>query len=177
MLLLVVGPDAEAVVARLGGAVEATPAPSRLAADAYLSGAAFDAVALPGAEDADDLAALAGRLGTRVVRYVDADDLVSRFASAPGGEGVTDPLPADTESLREVLTEVRDRLAHLAHALNNPMAVIAGNAQLGREVARATGADADVLAALEGVEAGAHALVALLADLTALRRSLDGYVG
>jgi len=177
VLLLVVGPDAEAIVARL--AVDATPAPSHLAAEAYLSGAAFDAVAVP--DGADDLAALAGRLGTRVVRYSDADDLVARFAQtvAPAAEPAAgaDRPAVDPDDARAVLTEVRDRLAHLAHALNNPMAVIAGNAQLGQEVARATGADPEVLAALDDVAAGADALAALLDDLTALRRSLDAHLG
>ncbi len=175
MLVLVVGPDAEAIVARLAGSVEATPAPSRLAAEAYLTGAAFDVVALAEGAEADDLAALAGHLGARVMRYTDADALVARLGGPH--EPVTPapaPAPVDANDARAALVEVRDRLVHLVHALNNPLAVIAGNAQLGREVARATGADPDVLAALEGVEAGAAALTELLADLTALRRSLDG---
>lgn len=171
MLLLVAGPDAEALAARLAGVVEATPAPSRLAAEAYLAGAAFDVVAVPEGPDADDLAALAGRLGARVVRYADADDLVGRVAPTPGTRPAVPPV--DAADARAALVDVRDRLAHLAHDLNNPMAVIAGNAQLAREIARATGADAEVLAALEDVEAGAEALAELLAGLSALRRSLD----
>ena len=173
MLVLVVGPDAEAIVARLAGSVEATPAPSRLAAEAYLTGAAFDVVAVPEGADADDLATLAGHLGARVMRYAGADALVARLDEP--ATPASAPVAAD--DARAALVEVRDRLVHLVHALNNPLAVIAGNAQLGREVARATGADPDVLAALEGVESGAAALTELLADLTALRRSLDGRLG
>jgi signal transduction histidine kinase len=176
VLLLVVGPDAEAVAARLAGSVDATPAASRLAAEAYLAGAAFDLVAVPEGADADDLATLAGRLGARVLRYADADALVARLAPpANPAAGAPPAVPTvDADDARAALVEVRDRLAHLAHDLNNPMAVIAGNAQLAREMARATGADPEVLAALDGVEAGAEALSALLADLSALRRSLDG---
>ncbi len=179
MLLLVVGPDAEAIVARLAGVVEATPAPSRLAAEAYLAGAAFDTVAIAAGPDADALARLAGRLGARVVRYDSAESLVARFAPAVASSAAAPALPAAVSAAdaRGALVEVRDRLAELAHALNNPLAVVVGNAQLGREVARATAADPDVIAAFDGIDAGAAALGELLGDLTALRRALDGYTG
>ena len=175
MLLLVVGPDAEAAVAQLASVAEATPARARLAAEAYLAGASFDAVAIADGPDADALATLAGRLGARVVRYATADDLVQRFAPLPAARSEA-AARVDPTDARETLVALRDRLTELAHTLNNPLAVVVGNAQLAREVARATGADPDVLAALDGVEAGAHALAGLLGELAELRRSLDGLV-
>lgn len=175
MRLLVIDPAAEAVVARLAEAArgtDTTPAASREVAEAYLAGAAWDAVAIRDDQiGADALADLAGRLGASVHRYADE----AALAGWLGGDG-GDP----AEAARAVLTDVRDRLADLAHSLNNPLAVISGHAQLGLEMARAlplTGDDAtDLAASFEGVSTGARALAERLAELNVLRREIEQHL-
>ncbi len=73
----------------------------------------------------------------------------------------------------EALSALRDEIARVAHDLANPLAVIAGTAQLGREMA----ADTETAEAFADIEAAAGILAERLADLAALRRRLDGLIG
>lgn len=182
-------PDAAGVAARLAplladaADVSVTPAPSAVAARAYLAGAAFDAVAVRDAADAAALQALAGVLGQPLTVHVYADEaglaewLRARLGPPAATASGASP-PVATDAARAVLEEVQQELARLTHALNNPLAVVAGNAQLGREMALATGADAEVVDALDGVDAAAAALGALFDEIGALRarigRALEG---
>ncbi len=181
MQLLLVDSDAAAVAERLAPLVphaRVTPASSAVAARAYLAGGAFDAVACHDASDAATLQALADvlGLGVAVQTYAEERDLANALAPrlTPSPEtavGAPDEAPrrlADAD-VRAALEAVRDELARLAHALNNPLAVIAGNAQLGREIALATGADAEVTQALESVDAAAGTLGAMFREIGALR--------
>lgn len=175
MRLLVIDPDAEGVVARLaeaGERADATPASSRAAAEAYLAGAAWDAVAIGDSHpDADALAGLARSLGADVHRYADETALTGWLGGGTGD-------PADVA--RAVLADVRDRLAHLAHSLNNPLAVISGHAQLGLEMAHAlplTGDDAaDLASSFEGIAGGTRTLAERLAELNVLRREVEQHL-
>lgn len=181
MQLLLV--DSEAVAERLAACVpglHVTPAASPVAARARLASGAFDAVACRAEADARDLRALANVLGLRVdiQSYTSEDALADALALRVE---VAPEAPSDSENrdriadagVREALETVRDELARIAHTLNNPLAVIAGNAQLGREIALATGAEPEVVQALDNVDAAAGALGSLFSEIGALRTHLS----
>ncbi len=137
-LVLLVHPDAAAFLAAhpdLGADVAAAAGAKE--ARAYLAGTAFDVVYVgPDVEGAEAIGALRDVLGlsTRVESLDRLGELPDRLAQGASAEGG-----------REALEHVRGELSRVAHALNNPLAVISGNAQLGREMATATGADESVV--------------------------------
>lgn len=185
MLLLLVDPDAPAVAARLAPLldghpdVSVTPALNAVAARAYLAGASFDAVAVARADEAALLRALVEALGQPAVVHVYAGeaDLAAWLGRRLGVPVGRPPETVAPDTAREALVEVRNELARLVHALNNPLSVIAGNAQLGRELALATAADAEVVAALESIDEAATALGGLFSEVSALRVRLDRATG
>ena len=162
--ILIVHPEADAWPVPDG--VDATVAPTATEARAYLAGTAFDAVYVgEGVEGTAGIAALRDVLGlsTPVETVAGPEALAERLAG--GGD------PAGT------LAEIRDELGRVAHALNNPLAVIAGNAQLAVEMSRAVPVDETVADALRAIQEAAGELEALFADVAALRARVDRAIG
>lgn len=181
--LLLVGLEAErlaALCARAG--LVATPVASAAAARAYLSGGAFDAVAVQ-AEMGEELAELAAGLGVpRVCSYASDADLAAWADAAFGqadaprsADSPVVPVPPDVppDAVREALVALRAEIVRVAHDLANPLAVVMGTAQLGRE----TAGDAETEQAFADIEVAAGLLAERLADLAALRLRLDALVG
>ena len=174
--LLLVAPDADALVDRVlqtAPALDLTAAASDTAARAYLGASAFDVVAVSAAlpdEQAESLAALARSLGrpTRLLKGAPADGLAAWLAERIGGAPVE-----SAEQTNALLDEVGAELSRIAHALNNPLAVIDGNAQLGLELARALGADASITAAIEDIQRGSRELASLFAEIAGLRTRIE----
>lgn len=169
--VLLVHPDAEQWLAAVPGAsAEVTTVGTAQGARAYLAGTAFDAVYVgPGVEGAEAIAALRDVLGlaTPVVHVEGPDDVARRLAA---------PAPAPTGPVaggRTALEEIRDELGRVVHALNNPLAVIAGNAQLGSELAQAVPTDETIVDALRAITDAAARLETLFADVAALRALVD----
>ena len=166
--VLLVGPDAERWAAR-AGAAGVTAASDLDAARAYLAGTVFDAVWVQEGVPVGGLRALRDALGlpTTVEPVASFDDLDGRLAGAGrGGE------PAG-EEVERALAELRDEMSRVAHALNNPLSVIAGNAQLGLELGAALGVDADVTGAFEQIQQAAAELGDLFGEVAALRARID----
>lgn len=172
MHLLLVDPDAERLAETLAAHTSArlTAAGSAAAGRAYLGGTVFDAVLVrAGALDVDVRDA-AARLALPTPLYTVADAASVRAwlaAHAPAAGAA----PAATSASAD-LEAVRDEIARIVHALNNPLSVVLGNVQLGAELARATGADASVAAAFADAEEAAHRLHALFGEIDALRTRL-----
>jgi signal transduction histidine kinase len=171
--VLLVHPDAEQWLGRLSDLeADVTTAATAKEARAYLAFTAFDAVYVgPGVEGGEAIGALRDVLGlsTRVDSVAGPDEVAERFAEAGGAESGEDPVAA--------LESIRGELGRIAHALNNPLAVIAGNAQLGLEMARATGADESVAEALESIGAAATKLEGLFSEISGLRARVDRALG
>ncbi len=177
--VLLADPDAERLAERLGRPdVELTPVATAAAARAYLSGSVFDAVAVQERLD-DGLSALAAGLGVPRVFTFDTADALERWVDASFGQkgGIATAVRAAadpaTGSVQEELAALRDEIGRVAHDLANPLAVVAGTAQLGREMAT----DAETAEAFADIEAAAGVLAGRLADLAALRLRLDGLIG
>lgn len=126
-------------------------------ARAYLAGTAFDAVYIQeGVSGGAGLATLCAARSTSVDSVRSADDI--------GGPAETGPDP---------LAALAEELSRVAHSLNNPLAVIAGNVQLGLELARATGTDPDVMESLENIAQAATDLEGRFAEIAALRSQVE----
>jgi hypothetical protein len=191
--LLLVGPEADRLAGPLAAALpglDVTPVATAAAARAYLAGTAFDAVAIRhDVDEGESLRALAAGLGVaRVHTYRPgspaslAADVGPRLGLAPlvvappAPRGVAPEggaLPAD---VREALVGLRAEIRRVAHDLANPLAVVAGNAQLGAELARALGADASIGKAFADIEEAGHTLAERLAQLAALRARVDAFL-
>ena len=161
--LLLVGPDAERWAGRVDGA---TAAADVEAARAYLAGTVFDAVWVQEGVPVAGLRALRDALGlaTAVEPVASFGDLVGASA---GGAGRSE------DDVDRALAELRDEMARVAHALNNPLSVIAGNAQLGLELGTALGVDGDVTGAFEQIQQAATELGDLFGEVAALRARID----
>ncbi len=94
---------------------------------------------------------------------------LSEVASAPAE---TDPEPPTPEASARDLERVRGELGRITHALNNPLAVISGNAQLSRELIATTPGDPMVASSLADIETAAGEFGALIEEINELRRSL-----
>ena len=77
---------------------------------------------------------------------------------------------------REAHVGLRAEIGRVAHDLANPLAVVAGNAQLGAELALALGADASIGKAFEDIEEAGQVLAERLGQLAALRARLDAFL-
>ncbi|HIG76204.1 MAG TPA: hypothetical protein EYQ24_16985 [Bacteroidetes bacterium] len=85
--------------------------------------------------------------------------------------------PAEAAGQSEALREVSNELAHITHSLNNPLAVIVGNAQLARELYAAAPEDAMLGESLVDMEAAAKELISLVEDVQAIRRRIEAKRG
>lgn len=178
--VLLVGPAAAdwATVIDPDGA-DVTAAESQTAARAYLAGTTFDAVFIQdGAPGADAIRALRDVLGLAapVETVGSAHEVLAwigrqRDGAAPRSDR------ASTGVAYDELVALRAELGRVAHALNNPLAVIAGNAQLGLELAAALGTDEGVVETLEGIREAAAELAELFSEVSALRARVDRIVG
>ena len=162
--------------------LDVTPVATLAAARAYLSGSTFDAVAVRLGVDPDaSLRALVAGLGApgEVVEYGDAEGLraalAARFRLQPAAAAgrATPQSTAEAEGGLD-LAALRADLARVAHDLANPLAVVVGNAQLGAEIARATGAEASLVQAFADIEEGAAEIGRRIGALAALRARLGG---
>lgn len=169
--VLLVHPDAdrwlEGVTLSTAGVMTAATAKE---ARAFIAGTAIETVLIgPGVEGAEAIAALCDVLGlsTRVENVAGPDALAEHLGAAAANAG--DPV--------EALRYLKGELGRVAHSLNNPLAVITGNAQLGLEVARATNADATVTEALEAVGEAAAELEALFSDIGQMRGRVGQALG
>ena len=141
-------------------------------ARAYLAGAAFDAVYVQaGVQPVEGLAALRDVLGL-MLPILTVNDL----------EGVREHLGGDDEledasAVRAALEDLKAELGRVAHALNNPLAVITGNAQLGLELADALAVDESVTESLRNIAEAAGDLEDLFGEVAALRARVDGLLG
>jgi len=191
--LLLVGPEADRLAGPLAAALpglDVTPVATASAARAYLSGSRFDAVAVRHDTDGGEkvrevaeglgvarvlvyrpgsVAALAADVGPRLgLAPLVAAPRAPRAprGAAPEGAG----LPAD---VHEALVGLRAEIGQVAHDLANPLAVVAGNAQLGAELARGLGTDPAIGQAFADIEEAGQTLAARLGQLAALRTRLD----
>ncbi|MDT0630486.1 histidine kinase dimerization/phospho-acceptor domain-containing protein [Rubrivirga sp. S365] len=170
--VLLVGPDAEQWAARADADV--TAAPDLDAARAYLAGTVFDAVWVQDGLPVAGLRALRDALGlaTTVGAVASYDDVVGHLARA-GEPAAGGRAGRSTSDERQALVELRDEMSRVAHALNNPLSVIAGNAQLGLELGNALGLDPDVQATFEEIQQAATDLGDLFSEVAALRARID----
>ena len=168
--VLLVHPDAEQWLGLLSTLnADVTTAATAKEARAYLAGTAFDVIYVgPGVHGAEAIGALRDVLGlsTRIESVASPDDVAKRLGEAGGAAG-------EGEDLVAALKAIRGELGRVAHALNNPLAVIAGNAQLGLEVARATGADESVVESFETIGMAAADLGRLFSEVGGLRARVD----
>ena len=166
--ILLVGPDAGRWATRADADV--TAAPDLDAARAYLAGTVFDAVWVQEGVPVGGLRALRDALGlsTTVEPVASFDDLAGRLGAARGGDA--EPRSEDVE---HALAGLRNEMARVAHALNNPLSVIVGNAQLGLELGAAFGVDPDVTTAFEQIQQAASELGDLFGEVAALRARID----
>ena len=182
--VLVSGPGAArlADALRASGRLDVVAAPTEAEARAYLSGTAFDRVLDTSPDGA--VAALAGELGVaadRVASDVDPASVLRRLggpgaasaaaslsdaAPALGGNGRAADAVAELQALGEAISE-------LAHRLNNPVAIVQGNAQLAFELGRTLDLDPTLAESLRDIEAASHRLAAGFRELGALRARVD----
>ena len=112
------------------------------------------------------------------------DDLASAFrpappsgAASPSGAPIDGP-PADglagldAADLAERLRRLSDEVGRLYHDVNNPLAVISGNAQLLLEIGTSEGLSSDVMEPVADIEVAAQRLVAVLQRLARLREDV-----
>ena len=164
--VLLVHPAPDPWLAALPDTIDVATAASATDARAYLAGTSFDAVFVGAdVEGIEAIRALRDVLGlsTPVEPVASPEALVAALQGTPrkGGAG------------REALEEIRGELSRVAHALNNPLAVIAGNAQLGAEMASMIPTDATIVESLGAIREAAAELEALFSDVAALRRRVD----
>ena len=72
---------------------------------------------------------------------------------------------ADAAALQQALSEV-------THDLNNPLAIISGNAQLLLELARMLDLDPDVAKPIQDIEEASHRLAAMVHRLNELKENI-----
>ena len=129
------------------------------------------------AERAGARVAFAGVPNPRVIAAVASwlgGGLRETMPPEASGDGAADAAPPARE---EVLRPVRDAMAHVVHEINNPLAVISGNAQLARELLAVVPDDESIPEALRDIEAAAQEIAALMSAVTAVRRQVEAALG
>ncbi|MDX1438715.1 MAG: histidine kinase dimerization/phospho-acceptor domain-containing protein [Rubricoccaceae bacterium] len=79
----------------------------------------------------------------------------------------------DNETASEKLADLDREIGALVHAINNPMTVITGNAQLLLELAKSGELDPLVEGAVTDIEAAAQTLSELMDKLARFRKELE----
>lgn len=94
-------------------------------------------------------------------------------ASAFGGDAPVGALASlDAADLAARLRRLSDEVGRLYHDVNNPLAVISGNAQLLLEIGNAEGLSSDVMEPVADIEVAAQRLVEVLQRLVRLREEV-----
>jgi signal transduction histidine kinase len=96
-------------------------------------------------------------------------------AAAPEVE-VEEGIDEGSEAAR-MLAELRQAVGDATHAVNNPLTVISGNAQLAVELARVMEVDAAVLAALQEIDQATASLSETLLRLDRLKQQIADQTG
>jgi nitrogen-specific signal transduction histidine kinase len=86
---------------------------------------------------------------------------------APAGDQI------ETDEATARLEEVCVMLSRVVHDVNNPLAIISGNAQLLVEISRGMGLGQDLAKPLGDIEEAAQVLADRLAGLSALRENVE----
>ena len=81
------------------------------------------------------------------------------------------------EAATAMLEELRAEAGAVAHAINNPLTVITGNAQFLIEVARAEQTDSPIVGPIEDINAATQQLSDAVARLSALRERIASVLG
>ena len=188
--VLLVDPRADVLVLEAPHGLAVTAATSDTAARAYLAASTFEVLVVGASMPAGTgaaLAAVSASLG-HAVRLVEgapqtgfADWLRAQVpvgtprAEAPTSEATAASAVATSARDAEVaaLESVSAELARVAHALNNPLAIIDGNAQLALELSRAMGVDPMVVSAIEDIQGGSQQLAGLFSEIADLRVRID----
>lgn len=177
--VLLVHPDAASWIEGHTFRDAVTPTADARSARAYLAGTAFDLV-LVGAEveGAEAIGALRDVLGlsTPIERVADAAQARARLGAPDASELATLPASGSASSGERGasgLDHIAEELGRVAHALNNPLAVIAGNAQLALEMAGALGTDESIIESLQAIDGAASQLQALFSEVAGLRAAVD----
>lgn len=84
--------------------------------------------------------------------------------------GTLEDPSADKAALQQALSE-------MTHDINNPLAIISGNAQLLLELARMLDLDPDVAKPIQDIEEASHRLAETVRRLNALKETLDQPLG
>jgi signal transduction histidine kinase len=125
------------------------------------------------AERAGARVAFAGVPNPRVIAAV-ASWMGGGAREAPPREASGDAGAApEAGPLSSLLPPIRDAMARVVHEINNPLAVIAGNAQLARELLAAAPDDPMLPDALRDIEAAATDVAALMSEVTSVRRQVE----
>lgn len=99
-------------------------------------------------------------------------------AVSPPPDGPAPPPDGDVAVQARTLVEaLRTETGMVAHAINNPLTVIAGNAQFLLEMARMTDLDPMLAKPIEDIEAATHQLTEALDRLAALRQQIATTLG
>lgn len=70
------------------------------------------------------------------------------------------------------LVALQQKLSELVHEINNPLAIVSGNAQLLLELSRMMDLDPDVAKPIRDIEEASHRLAATIRQLSALKEGL-----
>lgn len=136
-----------------------TVATSPAEGEAYLLATSFDIVVVDPSGDHAWADRVCSERGVPVETAASGEDLVACLASR--------------DDAQAVLLHVRSELARIAHDLNNPLAIIAGNVQLAREVARVEPPDEAIDEGLSNISEAARALETLIGQIGDLRSAVD----
>ncbi|MEL6614606.1 MAG: histidine kinase dimerization/phospho-acceptor domain-containing protein [Bacteroidota bacterium] len=169
-------PDGPAI-SLLDGPLALPPMLVRAASDARATEAEAAGARL-GFVDAGDPRVLGALVAWSFGLHAPDDDALA--SGAPEASGETDPDPTVGASAPEAATDVqavlgpiRDEMSRITHDLNNPLAVIAGNVQLVRELMAVAPEDEMIPTSVADIGIAAGELVALVDQITALRRQID----
>jgi hypothetical protein len=143
-----------------------SPARERMPARARVAGTAC--FLLPGDDEAEAAAAIGRVLGWPVppLGALEAES----DGAAPGGDG-------EAAGVSALLEALRAETGAVAHAVNNPLTVIAGNAQLLAELARVGGVDPSLARPIADIEVAAQQLSEALGRLAVLRQRIAASLG
>ena len=98
-------------------------------------------------------------------------------ARKDGEDGMAASRRPASEEVAGLLDALRTETGAVAHAINNPLTVIAGNAQFLGELARMGGLDPAFARSVEDIEAAAQQLSEALGRLAALRQRIAASLG
>ena len=75
-----------------------------------------------------------------------------------------------------LLAEVREMLSRVYHDVNNPLAIISGNAQFLLELSRVMDLDDDLLQPIQDIDEASNRVAVSLRELATLKEYIAGYL-